>query len=184
MKRFLLPLLLLAFALPMLAQSDVPAASHFSISASASGFIGGQQSNPSTIVEGSVNLSRRLSIGYDQVLIPNLNANYHFGLLRYDMPLASVIGKKLNSQMVFDTSKWGVGFIGGAGVLRQDITAIKQQHIASEVGAGLNYNANGHVTVDVVSFRWLHAGVQGPLNNQFVTTSNDFAAASGLTVKF
>jgi hypothetical protein len=189
MKRLSLLLAFVSFAAVAFAQGGSPAdeatpTTHFSVSASALGFSGGGSSSAATIAGGSVALTKRIAVGYQQVIVPSLSANYYLGTVSYTMPLPSLLGKTLNSKLVFDSSKWSTTFFGGAGVLRQDLTGDMEQHIASTVGAGLNYTADGHITIQVISGQWIHAGVAGEAGNFFLVTPNTAAISSGLKLTF
>lgn len=170
------------------AQTPAPApagtTSHFSVSASALGFSGGGTSSAATIVGGTLALTQRVSLGYEQVIVPNLSANYYLGTVNYTMPLASLVGKTINSHLLLDSTKLSTTFFGGAGVLRQDLTGTQTQHVATTLGMGLNYTADNHITVQVISAQWLHAGVAGPAANVFIVTPDTAAISTGLKLTF
>lgn len=166
---------------PVFGQS---APSHFSVDASAVGFSGGAQTSAASIAGGWVALTKRVSIGYEQVNAPAISAAYYFGRAGYTVPLKAMLGKKISSSFVFDPSPWSVSFSGGIGVLRQTLSSVMQQHIATEAGASLLYTANGHIGVEVVSGQWLHSNLAGPAGNQFVFTPNSAAISTGLQITF
>lgn len=184
--RKLLLFLILSSVVTFAQVPDAPSAvQHFAVSASAMGVTGSGSATASTIAGGEVNITKRFAIGYEQILIPSLDANYHFGTVSYTMPMT--FGKKLNDQLVFDRTKWQYRFFGGVGVLRQSVLnpdGTPVQHIATELGIGLNYLAGDHVVINAVSARWLHAAIAGPLNNQFIVTPDQAAVSSGIGFKF
>jgi hypothetical protein len=187
MKKKLLLFVVLTTSLMFAQLPDAPsAASRFSVSASAMGVSGSGSATASTIAGGEVNLTKSFAIGYEQVLIPSLDANYHFATVSYTMPLT--FGQKINATLVFDRSKWQYRFFGGVGVLRQSLIVnadgVPVQHIATELGAGLNYLAGDHVVINAISGRWLRAGIAGPLHDQFIVTPDQMAWSSGLGFKF
>jgi hypothetical protein len=95
MKKKLLLFVVLTTSLMFAQLPDAPsAASRFSVSASAMGVSGSGSATASTIAGGEVNLTKSFAIGYEQVLIPSLDANYHFATVSYTMPLT--FGKKIN----------------------------------------------------------------------------------------
>lgn len=181
----LLFFVLLATTLCLAQVPDAPS-SHFQVSASAMGVSGSGSATASTIAGGEVNITQRFAIGYEQILIPSLDASYQLGMVSYTMPLT--FGKRVNAALVFDRSKWQYRFFGGLGVLRQSLVKNPDgspvQHLASELGIGLNYVAGEHVTINAISGRWLHASIAGPLNNQFLFSPDQAAVSSGLGFRF
>jgi hypothetical protein len=177
---------------------DTPGTSHFSVNGSAVGFVGANTSNPATIAGGSVALTCRFALGYEQVIVPALDASYYLGLVEYTMPLRALVGKKINSKFVFNSSAWTTTFFGGVGALRQTLTTTSTdpttglttsssstaQHIATTLGAGLNYVANNHVTIQVISAQWIHSPVAGPAANPIVVTPDTSTISTGLRISF
>jgi hypothetical protein len=195
MKRFvwILAFLFLA-ACPAFAQGGAPqpgsSTSHFSVNASAMGFSGSTSASAATIAGGNVSITNRFALGYQQIAIPSESASFYLGEAQYTMPVCSLVGKKLCSKFVFNTSKWSVSFFAGAGVLRQTSTTTDPatgistdtqiQRIAETAGVGLNYQADSHIMLQIVSGQWLHAGVQ----NQLVATPSTASIATGLKISF
>lgn len=181
MKRILLSAIvaLLLTLTPAFAQT-----SHFSVDVSALGLSAGGTASAGTNVGGAVQITKRVSAGYEQVIVPNLSATYYIGQAMYTVPLSALVGKKINKSFAFDSSVWSVKFSAGAGVLRQTLNGVMTQHVASEAGAGLVYTANSHVGVEVISGQWLHAGVAGPAGNQFIITPNSASISSALQITF
>lgn len=181
MKRFFVGslLLLFCFAMPGMTQTQ-----HFAVDVSALGYSGGGQASAGTNVGGSVQITKRGAAGYEQIIVPNLNASYYFGQALYTAPLNALLGKKISKSFVFDPSVWSVQFSGGAGVLRQTLNGVMTQHLATEAGLALIYTANSHLGVQVVSGQWLHAGVAGAAGNQFIVTPNTAAISSALQITF
>src|SRR5690348_3548147 len=111
-------LALLLFATPLFAQNAVPPTTHFSLSGQVISYMGAGGSTPATIVDGYFNVTQRVALGYQQIIIPTL-ATAKLGMVTYSLPLNSLVGKKLSAKFVFDSSKIGVTFLAGAGKLNQ-----------------------------------------------------------------
>jgi hypothetical protein len=193
MKRLFTTLWVVVFVLALcgaaIAQGAAPAdgstgTTHFSVSGSAVGFSGAGSASAATIAGGSVALTNRVALGYEQVIAPSVSATYYLGTVNYTMPIKALLGKSISSGLVFDTSKWSTTFFAGAGVMRQDLTGTMQQHVATTVGTGLNYTADSHITIQLISAQWLHGAVAGPGANLFVVTPNTAAISSGLKLTF
>lgn len=158
--------------------------STFSVDVSALGYSGGGQTSAGTNVGGAVQITKHGAAGYEQIIVPNLSATYYIGRALYNVPVSTLVGKKISSSFVFNPAVWSVTFSGGAGVLRQTLNGVMAQHIATELGASLVYTANSHLGVEVISGQWLHAGVAGPAGNQFIVTPNTAAISSALKITF
>lgn len=169
---------------PALAQDEALNSKNFSLEASAMGFSGAGQSSAATIYGGTVNITNRFALGYQQIVIPELNANYYLGTLNYTLPLNALLGSKISGALVFDASKFNVRFMGGAGVNRQELNAPLNQRIATTLGAAIEYSANKTLAIQVFSAQWLHAGIQKFENDRVVVTPNTSAIASGLKLRF
>jgi hypothetical protein len=157
---------------------------NFSIDASAMGFNGAGQTSSATIIGGAVSVTKRLAIGYEQILVPELNANYYLGTLNYTIPLNALLGQKISGSLVFDASKFNVRIIGGAGVNRQELNAPLNQRVATTLGGALEYSANKTLAVEIFSAQWIHAGVHGFDRDKLIITPNTSAIASGLKLRF
>jgi hypothetical protein len=178
-------LLALLFFRPFvgLAQEQPPI-SRFSIDASAMGFSGASQSSAATIIGGSVGMTKRFALGYQQILVPDLNANYYLGIATYTLQLKTLLGQRISAALIFDASKFNVRFLGGAGVNRQQLSEPLNQKIAATLGGALEYSANNTLSVEIFSAQWIHAGIKGFEKDRFVVTPNTAAIASGLKLKF
>lgn len=103
------------------------------------------------------------------------------GLVEYTMPLKTLVGKTISSKFTFDPTKYSVTFFGGAGLIRQTSTAgVQLQEIAETVGMGLNYTADNHITVQIISGQWLHHTG----SNLFLVTPDAASLQSGLKISF
>ncbi len=184
MRKLLILLVVILVILPAFAQDDATTVTnHFAFEASAMGFTGAGTS-AATLLGGSVNLTRRFDIGYEQVIVPDIHATYYMGTVGYTIPLSAMLSKKLENQMVFNYNKWALRPFAGVGVLRQDLTGVMEQHIATALGIGLHYVADRHVGITVAQFQWLHSPVLGPGRDVFVTYPNVASIAAGLQLAF
>jgi hypothetical protein len=159
---------------------------HFSLSGSAVSFMGPSGSTPASIADGYFNLTKSLSLGYQQITIPDL-ATARLGLVNYAKPLSSWLGKSISSKLVFDASKITVSVYGGAGKLTQNTLSVNR--IAETAGACVSYPISANVSAKIVCAQWLHGGiVNGVLTSQPLpgTTANasNAVVSSGITVHF
>lgn len=191
LKAILSFVLVVAFSVASFAQGSPPSSggvSHFSVTASALGTQGAGSATAAAIAGGSVNLTKRVALCYQQIQMPSYNASFYLGEGCYTLPITSLFGKKISSHFTFNTANWSVTFFGGAGILRQTAvsgtTTTQAQHIAETAGMGLNYTANNHITIQVVSGQWLHGGLQGMPPNQFVTVPDLASVSTGLRITF
>ena len=178
MKRFfifaILNLLLFLAAPALFAQTD-----HFTLSGSAVGFMAAGSSAPASIAGASFHLTQRVSIGYEQLTVPTV-ASFDMGLVRYTLPLSSLVGKSLTSRFVFDASKISVSFKAGAGKVLQ--SALNVSRIAETGGVSVIYPLANHIDLSVISISYYHGGVSG--TNGLVITPSTSAIATGLAVHF
>lgn len=179
MKRFAVLLFLLA-SLPMcFAQGNVQ---HFSFSGDIAGLNGAGNASTASFVAADINITPRFALGYERIDIPNLAANYQIGGGSYTMPMT--FGSKINKALVFDRSKWQYRFFAGGGVLSQDLNGSKDSHVAGTASFGLNYVADGHLTVNAFSLHYLYSPIQGPLHQQFVVSPAGLLESAGIKVTF
>ena len=176
---------LLLFAVPLFAQTNaVPPPQHFSLSGSVISYMGAGGSTPATIVDGYFNVTQRVALGYQQIVIPTL-ATAKLGMVTYSLPLNSLVGKKLAAKFVFDSSKIGVTFLGGAGKLNQ--STLNVNRTAETAGACVSYPIGANVSIRLVCGQWIHGGiVNGLLSTGLPAAPNSSTSAvsSGLQVHF
>jgi hypothetical protein len=174
--------LVFLLAVPVAAYGQNPVTSdnvaHFSLTANATGFLGGSGgSQPATIEGAWMNISRRVSLGYLNLTIPTL-ATFHFGAGQYQAPLSSLLGKKITAHLLFDASKVSVGFQGGVGKLVQGTMNVS--HIAEIAGVCLNYPVSSSLSMQLVCGYAVHGGVKG--FNGFVSNATQAAVAAGISI--
>jgi hypothetical protein len=161
--------------------------STFTVNASAISFSGGGSTSAASIEGADVAMTNRMAIGEDTITAPAAGVTYLLGDASYTIALGAALGKKITSKLAFNTSPWSVRAQVGAGVIRQSVNGSTAQHFAAEVGVGLNYKANGTVTINAVSVRWLNGTVVGGRPNQFLitpTSQNLASISSGLSLTF
>lgn len=173
---------LLLFAAPAMAQGGSPqstnAIQHFSVSATAVPWAG-TQTSPGVVEGGSVGLTQRVSLGFQHISLAP--ATYDIGLAEYTAPVKVLLGKKISAKLTFDPSKYSVTFFAGAGLIRQTAPDGTQlQEVSETAGAGLNYCADSHVCVEIISGQWLHHGG----SNIFLITPDAAALQTGLKINF
>ena len=158
-------LAVLLFAVPMVfGQTSAPASTqHFSLSGGAVSFMGPAGSAPATIGDGYFNVTKSLSAGYQQLVVPGLLTT-KLGMLDIGKPLPSWIGKTLNSKLAFDSSKVSVDVFFGAGKLTQNVLNVNR--IAEAAGVCVSYSLGANVSANVVCGEYLHGGIV----NGFITT--------------
>jgi hypothetical protein len=170
---------------PVMAQTNaVPPPQHFSLSGQVISYMGAGGSTPATIVDGYFNVTARVALGYQQIIIPTL-ATAKLGVATYSLPLNSLVGKKLSAKFVFDSSKIGVTFLAGAGKLNQTMLGVNRT--AETAGACVSYPIGANVSIKLVCGQWIHGGiVQGFLTTGVPAspTSSTSAVSSGLAIHF
>jgi hypothetical protein len=104
---------------------------HFVISASASGYNGQKGEQAVSLAGAAVQVTNNVSVGYFNISNPtdSTQPKYHMGVVNYTRELQALVGKKLASKVVFDTTNWLVTFQAGAG----KVSYLNAQHVA-EVG--------------------------------------------------
>lgn len=179
MKRIVLLIAALLIAPVALAQTPVTAdtSTNFSLSGSAVGFSGlSGGSQPASIAGAWFNITQRVSLGYEMITIPTL-ATFHFGMAQYQLPLSSLVGKKLTGHFLFDASKVAVGFQGGIGKLTE--TNLNVSHIAETAGLCVSYPLNSTLSMQLICAQAVLGGVKG--FNGLVTNANT-ALSMGLSL--
>jgi hypothetical protein len=181
--RFIALVFLLALAIPAYGQNPVTSdqKNYFSLSASASGFIGGGSNQASTLAGAWLNLTQQVSIGYEMLIVPTV-ATYKFGSVHWQMPLSSLIGKKLTGHFLFDASKISVGFKGSVGTLSQGSVVPAVNILAEKAGITLAYPLADHISFQLLSAEWVHGGIRG--TSGLVTSPSAAEISAGLGIHF
>lgn len=180
---FALALLCLAPVILSAQTNAVPPVQHFSLSGSVISYLGPGGSAPATIADGSFNVTARVAFGYQTIIVPTV-ATMKFGTASYSLPLNSLVGKKLSGKFVFDSSKIGVTFIGGAGKINQ--SALNVDRIGETAGIYISYPLGSNVSLRLVGAQWVHGGINGFLATGLPSSSGSSSAAisTGIAVHF
>lgn len=176
----------LLFAVPLLAQ-NAPAPSpfsNFSLDGSAVGFLGSASgSQPASLVGAWYQTTARVSFGFETIQIP-ANSSWYFGMAKYQLPLSSLLGKKITAKLKFDASQIGVGFEGGLGKMLQSATAAQiaapVNRFAGTVGVTVSIPLSSNLAFQAISAQWLQSGVQHGL----IVTPSTAAISTGLSLHF
>jgi hypothetical protein len=149
---------------------------HLVINASAVGFNGPSGTQAASVMGAGLQLTKRVSLGYLHVTIPAVSARFELGVANYTAPLSAVLGKKLSSKFIFDTSLINVTFQGGMGKLLQPTA----NRIAETAGVYITYPIASHVSFQVIGGQFVHGGVQSGL----ITRNYNAAVSTGLNFYF
>ena len=173
----LLAVLLLA-PIGLRAQTPAPAQSpdYFTLTGNFSSFSNQSSTTPAVIATAALNLTTRVSVGYEHIQVSSVSARWELGVASYTLPLNSLLGKKISSKLVFDPSNINVTFSAGAGKLLQPTA----NRIAETAGFHISYPLMDHVSVKLVGVDFLHVGVQ----SGFLTTNVTEAVSTGLNISF
>src|ERR1700675_945454 len=102
---FQLAVLVAGLSLAGVAQAQ-EASQHFVISASASGYNGTKGTQAVSLAGAAVQVTKAVSAGYLNIGNPtdSTQPRYHLGVVNYTRELRSIIGARLSSKIVFDTT--------------------------------------------------------------------------------
>jgi hypothetical protein len=175
--------LFLGLAVASLAQTVAPAPApepvvqHFVISVSASGYGGQKGTQAESIAGTALQLTPHVSVGYNQIFNPSdsTQPKYRLGVVNYTRELHDLLGAKLSSKFVFDTTRLIVTFQGGAGKVSYEGV----NRIAETGGAFLSFPLADHVSFQLVGYQVLHG--QG---TSTLTRSTTGQMSSGLYFTF
>lgn len=147
---------------------------HIFVTGSALAFNGPNGMTASSQFGAALQLTHRVSVGYEQVTIPGLNRAYRFGVANYTVGLNSLLGKSLSSRFVFDTSIINVTFQAGGGKVDQTAPRPVFSNVAETGGIFVSYPLASHVDYQVIGAQWLHGG----------SSPSNVALSTGLTFHF
>jgi hypothetical protein len=166
--------LLLMLLLPSFASAQTPTpppdpTNYITITGSALGFRDSYTDSVAASSEmgAALQITKRVSFGYDQVTVPAANRVYRYGVINYTIPLDTLLGKKLASKFVFDASAFNVIFKAGGGKLAQTAPSINLDVITETAGMYVVHKLMGPVSL-MVGGQWLHGG-KNPSNAAFTT---------------
>lgn len=136
------------------APTSEPAIQHFVISVSAANYDGAKGSQPESIAGTALQLTSNLSVGYNQIFNPadSTQPKYRLGVVNYSRELHDLLGAKLSSKFIFDTTRLIVTFQAGAGKVTYD----GANHIAETAGAFISLPLADHVSFQLLGYQVLH----------------------------
>ena len=168
-KKLALLLVLSAFPLYVHAQNapDLGITQHLTLSASATGFMGGSGSQPATIAAIGFNVTPHFSVAYSQLLVPSTSTQ-----AAVTASLGVVIGNTLSSKLSFDPTQINVTFQGGGGKSNQSGTS----RIAETAGAYISYPLAQNVSFQLFGISLIRSGnVTGVLTTKQISTGLNFS---------
>jgi hypothetical protein len=156
----------LFFSLPAYGQAP-SSLSNFSVSGSAVGFSGAGGTQAAALVGGWFQTTQRVSVGYLNLAVPAISANYNFGMGQYSLPLSSLLGKTISGKLLFDASAIGVSFQAGLGKVLQTTTpigatsSVNTSRFAEIFGGQVNLPMTSSLSFNVIQVYWVHGGIAG-----------------------
>jgi hypothetical protein len=160
----LVPVLILALFLPFgaKAQTNVappPSPQYFVISVSAAGYNGQKGAQPLTIVGAALQVTKNLSVGYNQYFNPADTTQPYFrmGVANYTRELAEICSY-CKTHFVFDTTNILVTGQVGFGRVTYTLPSATSptSHIAETVGAFVSIPMSSHISFQLVGWQILH----------------------------
>lgn len=162
----------LALAMGSLAQTS----QHFIVNANAAGY--GDQKGTSAVSEVGTGfqVTKDFSVAYARISNPTDSKApvYNMGAVNYTRELKSLLGSKLTSKLVFDTSNYLVTFQAGAG----KVTYEGVNRVAELAGIFLSRPVSNNMQL-TCGYQFLHG--QG---NSLITRSNTGVPTVGLNFTF
>lgn len=161
------------FVRPAAGQTAAP--QHVVITVNATGY-DGKSTQAVTLAGAAFQVTTNVSAGYFQISNPTDSTapKYHMGSLQYTRELQALIGKKLSSKLVFDTTNWLITFQAGAG----KVTYAGANHIAEVGGVFISRPLANNLQINC-GYQLLHG--QG---TSILTRNNTSAPTVGLTFTF
>jgi hypothetical protein len=153
-----------------------PAPDYFTITGNYAAFAKGSTTTPAVIATAALNVTQRISVGYEHISVSAANARWELGAVAYTLPLNALLGKTISAKLMFDPTNIYVTFSAGAGKVLQP----QVNRIAETAGFHLSYPLMDHVSVQLVGVDFLHGGVQ----SGFITTNTSEAISTGLNISF
>jgi hypothetical protein len=166
MKVLRLAVVILCAVTPLRAQAPSPL-SNFSVAGSAVGFSGANGTQAAALIGGWFQTTQRFSVGYLNLAVPSISANYNFGMGQYSLPLSSLLGKTLSGKLLFDASAIGVSFQAGLGKVLQTTTpigataSVNTSRFAEIFGGQVTFPVTSSLSFNVVQVYWVHGGIAG-----------------------
>jgi hypothetical protein len=167
--------LLIVAGLPAAAQS-IPAANLFTISGNVSSFGSGSTTTPAAIASAAIQLTNRVSVGYEHIAATAVNTRYELGVAAYTLPASALLGSKITSKLLLDVSKVGVTFSAGAGKVLEPTA----NRIAETGGVHISYPLMDGLSLQLIGVDVLHGG--GHTN--LLTVNTSAAISTGINIYF
>jgi hypothetical protein len=146
---------LLLLPLGLCAQTNVaaPPTFHFVAGGSAINFNSGNGAQVGSLAYTGLQITTDVAVTYEHLSIPSISASGNLAVASYTRPLNALLGKKLSSKLLFNSSDINVTFSGGAG---RWTTA--KSNIAETVGASISYPIPGtSAAVQILGYQYVHA---------------------------
>lgn len=175
MKRLLLIIALLTAPVAFAQGTPTSSLQHFTLSGTATGVAGVAGAQGATILEADFSITKDVSFGYQQIIVPSSANSFDLGVVEYTRPLSALLGKKVSSALTFNASGWNATFFGGGGRI-----VASGSHVAETAGIRLSCPLTTNLTFQMISAQWLH----GPSTNGLVTSPSVAAISSGLQINF
>lgn len=139
----------LLISLSLFAQATTPAveANQFSVSAKVLSVPGLSQTAIASDLGASFKISNRLGVREDSILVPADSTSAYLGSVQYSLPFESIL-----KHTTLPKNEFAAYAVAGLGVDRLTNT----QHIAGQVGIGVNYDPSKskHYSVNLFEIRW------------------------------
>lgn len=146
-QKFLALSAILLISLSLFAQSPAVEANQFSVSAKVLSVPGLAQTAVASDLGASFKISNRVSVRQDSIIVPADNTTAYLGSVQYSLPFESVL-----KHTTLPKNEFAAYAVAGLGVDRLANT----QHIAGQVGVGVNYDPSKskHYSVNLFEIRW------------------------------
>jgi hypothetical protein len=177
-----LAIMFAALSLPLHAQTvlpvSTPAPNLFSISGNIADFgRGPSSSSAAMIATASVQTTKNLSLGYEHIAVTSAGKpRWELGVAAYTRPLSDLLGSKLASKLLINTSNIGVTFSVGAG----KVLAPTANRIAETAGVHISYPLIDGISLQLIGVDVLH----GAGHTQFLTVNTTTAISTGINIYF
>jgi hypothetical protein len=170
-----LVLLLVLVTVSVSAQTPLPTEppiSHLILSGTATGFKGDTTTHPASIMYAGLQLTKTISVGYEQLQVSGVAVRGQFGIATYSNTVDMLLPKAVKSHLLFDPSNFVFTVGGGAGKF---LTPVKNT-IGETFHISLTYPMAAHVGWQIFGYQGFHAPGQfiGVNYSQTVSTGPVF----------
>jgi hypothetical protein len=153
-----------------------PTPNLFSISGNIADFGRGATPQAAMIATASVQTTKNLSLGYEHIAVSGGNARWELGVGAYTRPLSDLLGSKLTSKLLINTSIIGVTFSAGAG----KVLLPTANRIAETAGVHISYPLIDGISLQLIGVDVLH----GAGHTSFLTVNTTTAISTGINIYF